>query len=92
MQRERIVDMNTLTLDADVLQNLTYIAQDESMMKKLSRYMRHLLKTKQDDTLMSEADFYKKLEHSSHQAASGKYIEMKQDESVNQFVDRLLCM
>lgn len=54
--------MKTMTLDADLLQNFTYIAQDEDLMKKLSRYMRRLLKTKEDETLMTEEDFFARVD------------------------------
>ena len=79
-------------LNPDFLRELSYVAEDEGMMKKLSRYVHRLFEKKQDDTLFTEEEFRRKLERSSTQAAEGKYIEMRADETVDQFVDRLLCM
>ncbi len=82
----------TTTLDTEILRDISYIAEDEGMMKKLTRYIHRLLAEKKDDTLYTEEEFRRKLEQSSAQAAEGKYIEMRKDETVDQFVDRLLCM
>ena len=41
---------------------------------------------------MTEAEFRAKLECSSHQAAEGKTIRMRDDETAEQFVNRLICM
>ena len=41
---------------------------------------------------MTEAEFRQKLERSSKQAEEGKVIRMSENESVDQFVDRLLCI
>ena len=41
---------------------------------------------------MTEAEFREKLERSSHQAAEGKTIRMREDETAEQFVNRLICM
>ncbi len=80
------------TLDTEFLRELSYVAEDEGMMKKLTRYVHRLLTEKKDDTLYTEEEFRRKLEHSSAQAAEGKFIEMRKDETVDQFIDRLLCM
>ncbi|MBQ7449126.1 MAG: hypothetical protein IJS73_04905 [Paludibacteraceae bacterium] len=79
-------------LNAEFLRDLSYVAEDEGLMKKLSKYVHRLLEKKKDETLFTEEEFRRKLEHSSAQAAQGKYIEMRADESVDQFIDRLLCM
>lgn len=41
---------------------------------------------------MSEAEFRAKLQRSSKQAEEGKTIRMRDDETAEQFVNRLLCM
>ena len=79
-------------LNPEFLRELSYVAEDAGMMEKLSRYVHRLFEKKQDDTLFTEEEFRRKLERSSAQAADGKYIEMRADETVDQFVDRLLCM
>lgn len=75
---------NSLTLDAEVLQNLIYIAEDESLMKKLSRYMRRLLQTKENETLMSREDFFARVD----EAKRGKSARMLPDEDLTAFLKR----
>ena len=41
---------------------------------------------------MTETEFREKLEQSSAHAAAGQYVAMRADETVDQFVDRMLCM
>ena len=80
------------TLNAEFLRELSYVAEDESLMNKLTRYVHRLLEKKADETMYSEEDFRRKLEHSSKQAEEGHYIEQRQGETIDQFVDRLLCI
>ena len=80
------------TLSPEFLRELSYVAEDESMMNKLSHYVHRLFEKRQDDTLFSEEEFRRKLERSSAQAAEGKYIEMRPDETVDEFINRMLCM
>ncbi len=41
---------------------------------------------------MTEEEFRAKLAYSSAQAEAGHYIEKKPEETVEQFIDRLLCI
>ena len=80
------------TLNAEFLRELSYVAEDESLMNKLTRYMHRLLEKKADNALYTEEEFRRKLERSSKQAEDGHYIEQRQGETTDQFIDRLLCM
>ena len=79
-------------LNPEILRELSYVVEDEGLMEKLSRYVHRLFEKKQDDTLFSEEEFRRKLERSSAQAAEGKTIRMREDETGEQFINRLLCM
>ena len=79
----------SLTLDADVLQNLIYIAEDEGLMKKLSRYMRHLLKTKEDETLMSKEDFFARVDNALAQNTRGEGIAFSNRQEMNDWLNAL---
>ena len=46
----------------------------------------------QPKVAMTEEKFRAKLEHSSAQAAQGKTFRMQENESSEQFINRLLCM
>lgn len=44
-----------------------------------------------EDALMSEEEFLKKLDHSIQQIKEGKYIAKQDNETMENFVERLLC-
>jgi prevent-host-death family protein len=44
-----------------------------------------------DDSLMSEEEFYAKIDHSIKQAKDGQVIKQRKDESVEEFINRLSC-
>ncbi|MDR0892618.1 MAG: type II toxin-antitoxin system prevent-host-death family antitoxin [Mediterranea sp.] len=44
-----------------------------------------------DDALMSEEEFYTEIDHSIQQAKEGKVLKQHDGESVDDFVNRLLC-
>ena len=44
-----------------------------------------------DDKIMSKEEFYAKIDHSIKQYEEGKVTRQGEDESVEDFVDRLLC-
>lgn len=44
-----------------------------------------------DDALMSKKDFYAKIDHSLKQAQEGKIIKQNDGESMEAYLDRLLC-
>ena len=46
----------------------------------------------QPKVAMTKEEFRAKLEHSSAQAAQGETIRMHENESSEQFINRLLCM
>ena len=73
-------------LNPEFLRELSYVAEDESMMKQLSRYVHCLFEKKQDETLFTEEDFHRKLERSSAQAAEGKYMFLSIDLAIHNFL------
>lgn len=50
-----------------------------------------LTPVKESDMVMSEQEFYEKLDHSINQVKEGKVIYQKEGESANDFIDRMLC-
>ena len=49
------------------------------------------IKEDDDQTAMSEEEFYARIDHSLKQAEEGKVIRQQDGESVEAFIDRLLC-
>ena len=55
--------MTTSQQTAEILQNLSVLAESEDMMKRVAKYLRKLVKQKQaDPTLMSKEEFFEKLD------------------------------
>ncbi len=50
-----------------------------------------LIPIKESDMVMSEKEFYEKIDRSVVQAKEGKVIHQQEGESAEDFVDRMLC-
>ena len=53
-----LTEMKTLQLDADILQNLGIIAQDETMLQRVAKYLRRMAQQlTYDPTCMTKEEF-----------------------------------
>lgn len=58
-------------MNAEMLRNMSIIAEDENLLKRAAKYLRKLVAEKQaDPSLMTEEDFFAKLDRAEKQ--SGK--------------------
>ena len=80
--------MTAMQLNAEILRNMSLIAEDESMMKQLARYLRKLVAKKEDPTLMTKEEFFAKLERAEQQIAKGEGMAMLPDEDLTAFLKR----
>ena len=77
---------------------VTLPLSNATFLRRQSRYMGWHITTVRPKSVvepkvkMTEAEFREKLERSSKQALEGKTIRMRDDETAEQFVNRLLCM
>ena len=77
---------------------VTLPAADATFLRRQSRNMGWKIvtirppRTQEPKVTMTKEEFRTKLEHSSAQAAEGKTIRMHENESSEQFINRLLCM
>jgi len=62
--------MTAIQMNAELLRNMSIIAEDENLLKRAAKYLRKLVAEKNDPTLMSEEDFFAKIERAEKQ--SGK--------------------
>ena len=84
--------MTALQLNAEIYSDMSIIAKDETMLSKVAKYVRKLAKQMTDDpTRMTEEEFRQKLARSKAHADAGHYVEKRQDETMEQFLDRV-CM
>ena len=82
--------MNAVQLDADILRNLGIIAEDETMLNKVAKYLRRVVKQMTyDPTLMSKEEFFARVDEAREDIRLGKGIKMKANESLDDFLKRV---
>ena len=82
--------MNAVTLDADILRNLGIIAEDETMLDKVAKYLRRVVKQMTyDPTLMSKEEFFARVDEAREDIRLGKGVKMNANESLDDFLKRV---
>ena len=76
-------------LNAEIQRNLGALSEDETMLNRVAKYLRKLVKEKEDPTLMSKEEFVQKIEHSKKEALEGKVHSIKSKEQLSQFLNSL---
>ena len=78
--------MTATQLNADILQNLGVIANDENALKRVAKYLRKVAKElTSDPTLMTKEDFFARID----KAKEGPSYSMLSDEDLKTFLRRL---
>ncbi len=81
--------MTALQLNADIYRNLGIIAEDETMLDKVAKYLRRLVKQMTDDpTCMTKEEYFAMLDRSEAQYARGEYDVMKPNEDLTTYLRR----
>ncbi|MBR5726455.1 MAG: hypothetical protein IKX56_06965 [Muribaculaceae bacterium] len=81
--------MTTTELNAEILRNLSIVAEDENMLKRVAKYLRRVVAEKQNDsTLMTEEEFFSMLEESEEEYRQGRYTTQLPGESVTDMLKR----
>ena len=81
--------MTAAQLNAEVRRNMRIIAEDESLLARAAKYLRKLVKEKEDPTLMSKEEFFEKLDRAEKQIERGEGYTMLPDESLDDFLKRV---
>lgn len=76
-------------LNAEIQRNLGALSEDETMLNRVAKYLRKLVKEKEDPTLMSKEEFVQKIERSKKEALEGKVHSIKSKEQLSQFLNSL---
>ena len=59
--------MTTLQLNAELLRNLSIVAEDENLLKRAAKYLRKLVAQKEDPTLMTKEEFFARIDKAKQQ-------------------------
>jgi len=82
--------MTAVQLNAEILRNLGVLAEDESMLKRVAKYLRKLVSEKESDpTLLSKEEFFARVDEAREQIKRGEGVEMLPDESLDEFLKRV---
>ena len=81
--------MTALQLNAELYRAMGVIADDETLMTKVLRYVKRLAAKREDPTLMTKEAFFAKLDEAEREIAEGKGIRMLPNESLDDFLRRV---
>ena len=68
--------MTALQLNAQIWHDMSLLADSEPMMKRVAKYLRKLVKEKEDPTLMTKEEFFAKIEKAEEDYREGKTYAM----------------
>ena len=78
--------MHTISLTPDFFSDLGVIAQDETLMSKLQKYVKKLISSKvKDDSVMTKEEFFAKLDRSKKQIEEGNYVKFSNMQEFNDY-------
>ena len=90
MQQKKNNVMTAVQLNAEILRNLGALAEDESMLKRVAKYLRKLVSEKEaDPTLLTKEEFFARVDEAREQIKRGEGVEMLPDESLDEFLKRV---
>ena len=83
--------MTTLELNAQIWRSIAEIADDESLMNQLAKYLKKLAAKKEkeeDETLVTKDEFMASLDRGEEEYRQGKCVRLLPNESVSEMLRR----
>ena len=59
--------MTAIQMNAEILRNMSIIAEDENLLKRAAKYLRKLVAEKEDSTLFTKEEFFARIEKARKQ-------------------------
>ena len=82
--------MTAIQMNAEILRNLGTLAEDESMLKRVAKYLRKLVAEKEaDSTEMSREEFIARMEKAEKDIDEGKGITFTNRDDMNAWLNSL---
>ena len=83
--------MTSSQMNAEIFHNLSLLAESEEMLARVAKYLRKLAKEKQeaDSTLMSEKEFFEKLDQAEKNIEEGKGKTFTHPDDMNAWLNAL---
>lgn len=77
--------MTAIQMNAEILRNMSIIAEDEHLLKRVAKYLRKVVAEKEDPTLFTKEEFFARID----KAKEGPGYELKQSESIEDLIRRI---
>ena len=77
--------MTAIQMNAEILRNMSIIAEDEKLLKRAVKYLRKLVSEKEDPTLYTKEEFFQRVD----EAKKGPLYELKEGETVEDLLERI---
>ncbi len=81
--------MTAIQLRAELFREMSPLLDSEAAMEKLIKYVKKLSAKKVDPTLMTEEEFFAKVDKSLEQARQGRVHRIESKEELSQFLNSL---
>lgn len=77
-------------MNAELLRNLSIIAEDEDLLKRAAKYLKKLVSEKEaDDTELSKEEFFARVDASREEAMQGKVHRIENKDDLKNFLNSL---
>ena len=85
-----MTDAQTGALNAEILRNLGTLAESETMLKRVAKYLRKLVKESEaDPTLMTKEEFFARVDEAREEIRQGKGKRFSNPEEMNAWLNSL---
>ena len=82
--------MTAIQMNAEILRNMSIIAEDENLLKRAAKYLRKLIAEKKAaPTLLSEEEFFARVDEAREQIKQGKSISFSKPQEMNKWLNSL---
>ena len=82
--------MTAIQMNAELLRNMSIIAEDENLLKRAAKYLRKLVAEKQaDPTLMTKEEFFARIDKAEKEIDEGKGITFTNKDDMNAWLNSL---
>ena len=81
--------MTATQMLAEILRNMSIIAEDENLLKRAAKYLRNLATEKKDSSLMTKEEFFAKIERAEKDIADGKGTTFTNKDDMNAWLSSL---
>ena len=79
-----------MQLNAELLRNMSIIAEDENLLRRAAKYMRKLVAEKQEDpTLLTKEEFFARIDKAEKEIAEGKGVTFTNKDDMNAWLNSL---